>query len=207
MTLPVPAVPASGTAVANVTGQNVNVVVTGGTVQGILVAYNSLYAPPAPVTPAIPASTVTATNTNAFPVAVAIVGGTVTVVAVNGVTRFTATGVTVVVPPSGTVAITYSVIPTSWTWSAVKFGSIDGNPMASPQSAPMGPNDLVTLLYSAAPTWAWSNPLDIFSPPGYAAINSQTGAGSGEIPALPSSLPLSSRSMGGQAGLGVAESN
>lgn len=65
--------------------------------------------------PAIPATTVAYRNVFWRDAAVTIVGGTVTVIAVDG----TATGVTsgtVIVPAGKNIAITYSVVPTSWNW-------------------------------------------------------------------------------------------
>lgn len=195
MALATPAVPASGTAVLNNSGQNASVAVTGGTVQGVLVA-----AVPAVnvVTPAVPATTVAATNTNSFPVAVAVAGGTVTVIAVNGVTQYTATGNTVVVPAGGTVALTYSVLPT-WTWTAVLYG-VNGNPLASPASVPFFPNSAITLIYSAAPTWAWTNPLDVGYTPGYAGENTVLVNEIGQ-------MPWPAHGVGGETGLGVAVDN
>jgi hypothetical protein len=201
MTVPSPAIAATGVAVQNQTGQNVSVAVTGGTVQGIIVNYP----PNAPVaaTPAIPASTVAATNNNAFPVSVAITGGTVTVVAVNGVTQFTATGVTAVVPAGGTIAITYSVVPTSWVWTPVVAG-VSGSPVASPSSVPVPPGCSVTLIYSAAPTWAWTNPIQEAYTPGYYAMN-QLAEGSGYSPLTV--LPYAQHAEGGATNLGTAVSN
>jgi hypothetical protein len=65
--------------------------------------------------PAIPASTVALVNPFWRDAAVTVNGGTVTVIAVDG----TATGITsgtVVVPAGKNIAITYSVVPTSWNW-------------------------------------------------------------------------------------------
>jgi hypothetical protein len=69
----------------------------------------------APVTPAVPATTVAAQNTSANPVQVVISGGTVTVVAVNGVTVGSGDG-TYAVPGYGSIAVTYSGVPT-WAWT------------------------------------------------------------------------------------------
>lgn len=193
----VPAIAATGVAVANPTGQMCDVTVTGGTVQGILASQEL---PAALVTPPIPASTVTATNPNQYPVAVAIVGGTVTVVAVNGVTVFTATGVTAVVPPFGTIALTYSVVPTSWTWTPL-FAGAAGNPLASPTTIPVQPGGGITLIYSAAPTWAWLNPITPVAPVGtYQAMNTA-------LVDLEHNLPFAIHAMAGQPGLGIAVSN
>lgn len=211
MTLPSPAIPASGVAVNNPTGQLCVVSTTGGTVQSIYSGWQSaLFPPPASVTPpAIPASTVTATNPSATTAQlVAISGGTSTVVAVNGVTVATATPATVVVPPGGTIAITYTVVPTGWTWTPLAGGA-SGNPLTpGTLVGPVYPWGTVSLLYTVIPTsWTWLNPLTLGGVPSYALENVQVGAGSGEIPALPSTLPTTSRLMGGLAGLGVAESN
>lgn len=165
MALTAPAVPASGTAQPNTTGEHMNVTVTGGTVQGVLVT--PVPAPPV-ATPAVPASTVTATNNNAFPVAVAVTGGTVTVISVNGVTQATATGFTAVVPAGGTIAITYTVAPT-WVWSAL-YAGVAGSPIASPSTVPCAATCTVTPIYTVAPTWAWSNPPD-FDVSEYAGAN------------------------------------
>src|SRR6266700_3999828 len=119
MTLVTPAVPATTVVQPNATGQWVDVTVTGGTVTGILV--NPPVVPPV-TTPAIPASTVPAVNSNPFPVSVLITAGTVTVVSVSGVTQFTGTNVTAVVPPGGSISLTYSVAPT-WAWKNVPASS------------------------------------------------------------------------------------
>lgn len=65
--------------------------------------------------PAIPASTVAATNESGRLAWVEITAGTVTVVAVDGVTTGRTTGA-FFVRPGSTIAITYSVVPTSWKW-------------------------------------------------------------------------------------------
>lgn len=68
--------------------------------------------------PAIPASTVPAVNESDHVMWVEITGGTVTVVAVDGTT----TGRTVgafFLRPGSEIAITYSVVPTSWKWFAL----------------------------------------------------------------------------------------
>lgn len=65
--------------------------------------------------PAIPASTVAATNDSAHLMWVEIVGGTVTVVAVDGVTTGRVVGA-FFLRPGSSIAITYSVVPTSWKW-------------------------------------------------------------------------------------------
>ncbi len=57
------------------------------------------------------ASTVASVNPNPVPVNVAITGGTVTVIAVGGVTTGLTTG-TFLIPPAGSITVTYSVAPT-----------------------------------------------------------------------------------------------
>ncbi len=166
MTLVTPAVPATTVAQLNATGQNVDVAVTGGTVTGILVTPPVL---PPVTTPAIPASTVAAANTNPFPVAVVVTGGTVTVISVGGVSSGLTSG-TVVVPAGSTIAITYSVVPTSWVWSALADGR-SGTAIPSPTSLMLPPGASITLIYSVAPTWAWTNPSASIYPPGYATYN------------------------------------
>lgn len=68
--------------------------------------------------PAIPASTVAATNNSNYLMWVEVVGGTVTVVAVDGVTTGRVVGA-FFLRPGSTIAITYSVVPTSWKWFAL----------------------------------------------------------------------------------------
>jgi hypothetical protein len=65
--------------------------------------------------PAIPASTVAAVNDSNYLMWVEIVGGTVTVVAVDGVTTGRVVGA-FFLRPGSSIAITYSVVPTSWKW-------------------------------------------------------------------------------------------
>jgi hypothetical protein len=67
------------------------------------------YAPPA-----IAASTTPVNNPARSCCLVQVQGGTVTVVAVNGVTVGAGDGL-YLVPPGGTIALTYSVAPT-WLW-------------------------------------------------------------------------------------------
>lgn len=57
------------------------------------------------------ASTVASLNPNPVPVNVAITGGTVTVITVGGVVTGLTTG-TFLIPPGGSIAVTYSVAPT-----------------------------------------------------------------------------------------------
>ena len=66
-------------------------------------------------TPAVPASGTPVTNTQPGAVMVSVSGGTVTDIAING----TSTGRTAgsfMVPPGGTITLTYSAVP-SWVWT------------------------------------------------------------------------------------------
>lgn len=68
--------------------------------------------------PAIPASTVAAVNNSPHTMWVEITGGTVTVVAVDGSTTGRTSGA-FFLRPGSSIAITYSVVPTSWKWYAL----------------------------------------------------------------------------------------
>lgn len=195
MPVTTPSVPATTVAVPNGTGQNVDVAVTGGTITGILVQWPASNAP-AVTTPAVPATTVAATNPNSFPVAVTVTGGTVTVISVNGTSSGLTSG-TVIVPANGTVAITYSVLPT-WSWAPAVAG-FAGTSIPSPANVPLPPGCSITLTYSAAPTWAWTDPINE-SWEGYAA--SETTAINEE-----GNLPWSQHTEGGESGLGTGVSN
>jgi hypothetical protein len=73
-------------------------------------------------TPAVPLTTVPVTNTSPLPASVVISAGTLTQVFVNSVQVGTGDG-TYVVPPGGTISITFSVAPT-WTWTYLSaFGA------------------------------------------------------------------------------------
>lgn len=71
---------------------------------------------PTVAAPGVPGSTTPVTNNTGTVVAVALTGGTVTSVNVNTIQVATTTGVTVLVPAGGTIAITYSAAP-AWTWA------------------------------------------------------------------------------------------
>ena len=73
------------------------------------------YSGPAGDAPDFPATTVPYTSTFLVPVLVTITGGTVTEVDVNGSEVLTGDG-TVLVPPLGSIAVTYTGSP-SWTWT------------------------------------------------------------------------------------------
>jgi hypothetical protein len=68
-------------------------------------------------TPSIPASTVAVVNSTGQYVDVNIVGGTMTNVSVNGVTVGAGAG-NYALPPGGSITMTYTVVPTSWAWTA-----------------------------------------------------------------------------------------
>lgn len=170
MAVTTPSVALTTVSVPNQTGDQVDVTVTGGTVQAIL---STPPVVPAISTPAVPATTVTAPNTNAFPVAVTIAanGATISAITVNGsATGFTA-ACTVVVPAGGTISISYTVATPTWVWSALYAGApVSSSIVASPTTIPVQPGGAITLLYTSAPTWAWTNPPD-FALESYAAEN------------------------------------
>jgi hypothetical protein len=205
MAVTTPTIPLTGVVTVNPSGQYCSVTVTGGTVTGLTVGYGTNPAP-AIATPAIPLTTVPATNNNAFPVAVSIVAGTVTVVSVSGVTQFTSTGVTAIVPAGGTIALTYSVVPTSWLWTPVVTG-ITGNPISSPNNLPVPSGCTLTWTGSVAPTsWAWNDfPATSYTPGYYGSNPGAEGAGFNPYTAL--SCAVHSVAVLGQPGLGTGVSN
>jgi hypothetical protein len=69
-------------------------------------------------TPSFPATTVPVTNTSPMPVSVVISGGTISNVSVNGVTAGTGDG-TYVVPPGGTISVTFTSTAPTWTWTYI----------------------------------------------------------------------------------------
>lgn len=201
MTVTAPAVAASGTAVANPTGQWVNVAVTGGTTQAVA---SSNPAVGAVTTPAVPATTVPVTNTNTFPVLVSANanGATISAVSVSSVSQST-TVLTYVIPAGGSITLTYTVATPTWTWTPLWAG-VSGNPIASPYNVSIAPGGSITLTYSAAPTWAWSNPLDEGYAPGYYSNNTQAEA-SGWNPYT--ALPYAQHAQLGVTGLATGVSN
>ena len=74
------------------------------------------YNPTGPQTaPAIPASGTALTNPFPFDCTVYVNGGTVTAVAISGTDTGQITGA-FSLPAGETITLTYSVVPTSWTW-------------------------------------------------------------------------------------------
>lgn len=184
--------------------------------------------------PAIPASTVAQANTTEEDVLVVITGGTMTNVSINGATVGTGAG-TYLLPPGGSITMTYSVAPT-WTWQTVVANPAipaSGTALANPTgedvnvtvsggtvtnitvtnqygasatvasgtpatfSVPQGGS--VTMTYSVAPTWIWTNPLDLLvqgpAAEDTAPINEEA------------ELPDPAYTADGEAGLGEAVSN
>jgi hypothetical protein len=141
-------------------------------------------------------------------VAVTITGGTVTHVAVGGTDQFTATGVTAVVPPAGTIAITWSVVPTSWAWTPLVAGGAlsSGLTASAPYYVPVMPGGTIIVTYTGSPAWAWVN---------YPQLGSETNsAGTPYAPSdtitgysALSALPYATHTEGGLAGLGAGVSN
>jgi hypothetical protein len=202
MAVTAPAIAATGVAVPNPTGQNVAVSLLTGTVQSVLVSAPN---PPAVSTPAVPATTVNATNSNGFPcqVVIAANGATISAVTVNGSGVGTTAG-TYVVPAGGTIAISYTVATPTWVWTALVAG-VSGNPIGSlPQNYPLPPGCSITLVYTVAPTWSWSDPIDLGYTPGYYATNSQAEA-AGWNPYT--ALPYAQHAALAQPGLATGVSN
>lgn len=114
-------------------------------------------------TPAVPASTVAVANPTGQYVSVNIAGGTMTNVSINGITAGAGAG-NYMIPPGGTITMTYSV----------------------------------------APTWTWTDPQDLGYSPGYSTMN--TGA---EWPGYSplTAMPLFPHAAVGQAGLGTGVTN
>jgi hypothetical protein len=203
MAVTAPSIPATGVAVANPTGQNVDVNLPSGTgtVQSVIVTSPNA---PAIATPAVPATTVTATNSNNFPVQVVIGanGATISAVTVNGSSVGSAAG-TYVVPAAGTIAISYTVATPTWAWTALVAG-ISGAPVTLPVNVPLPPGCSITLIYTVAPVWNWTNPEDEGYTPGYYASNAQAEA-AGWNPYT--ALPYAQHAALGQSGLATGVSN
>lgn len=198
MAVTTPAVPATTVPVLNQTGQNVDAAITGGTITGILVTPPAGLVP-AVSTPAVPATTVNATNTNAFPVAVTVAanGATITAISVGGVASGLTVG-TVVVPAGGTVSIAYTIATPTWTWAAIVAG-FSGTSIPSPANVPLPPACSLALIYSVAPTMAWTDPINEawegYAQSNFTAINEE------------GQLPWPAHAEGGETGLGEAVSN
>lgn len=82
-------------------------------------ATNYSAAPANVAAPAIPASTVAQTNPFGFDALVYVNAGTVSAVAINGVATGQTTNMAYFVPATGSITLTYTVVPTSWTWYIV----------------------------------------------------------------------------------------
>lgn len=205
MTVVTPSVPATAVAQANQTGQNVSVTVTGGTVQTIQVGYGTNPTPPV-ATPAVAATTVPVTNTNAFPVAVTVAanGATISAISVNGSSQGTSTTTVYIVPAGGTITLAYTVATPTWSWAACVAG-VSGNPVASPSSVPVPPGCNITMVYSAGPAWAWTNPLDEGYTPGFQYPFNALAEAAGYDPTT--ILPYAKHAQAGQTGLSVGVSN
>ena len=193
MEITTPAVPASGTAVVNPTGQDINVALTGGTVQSAIITSPALAAVS---TPAVPATTVSAPNNTGAGLAVTIGlnGATISAITINGNSVGTAAG-TYYVPVGGTIAISYTIATPTWAWAPAVNG-LNG----TGASVLMQGGGSVTLWYSAAPTWAWTDPdQGEADEPQYAAEDTDLINEEAEIAAA--------HGEGGETGLGDAVSN
>lgn len=189
--------------------------------------------------PAVPASTTAVTNNSGQTASVLVAGGTVTEIAVNGSSVATATNFTATVPAGESIAVTYSAAPT-WYWSTltpavpasgtavanntgqditvvlaggtVTHVTVNGTDRATSTPANvMVPNgESVTLTYSAAPSWAWLNYLDMANSDSlgtaYASADLIPPTGtSGYNPA--NALPYASHGATGEQGFGTAVAN
>jgi hypothetical protein len=202
MSLTAPAIPASGVAAANPTGQDANVVWAGGTVQA-LVATSPLL-PSTAIAPAVPATTVPATNTTGVSQLVAITasGATITAVTINGTGVGTAAG-QYIVPAAGTIAISYTGGPPTWAWTAIAWGAAGngGNLTAGAVAVRVPPGGSAICVYSVVPTsWTWMNPLDTADEP---EVGSENLVLINEL----GQLPYPAHTEGGEPGLGAGVSN
>jgi hypothetical protein len=66
------------------------------------------------------------------------------------------------------------------------------------------PGGTISVTYSVAPTWTWTDPLEEGYTPGYGQMN--TGAEQGTY-SQAGELPMAAHAMGGFTGLGVGVSN
>jgi hypothetical protein len=133
-----------------------------------------LFAAGGPVTtPAVPASTVAVQNPNGFAVqaVISLTTGTISAVIVNGVTVGTAAG-TYVIPPAGTISVTWATATPTWVWSAVPSG---------------GPGPDVALVSSgpslSVATWLAGQVIE-FDPATPAGLALQTAIGAGNLVAF-----------------------
>ena len=102
-------------------------------------------------TPAIPASTVPVVNNTGQWVNCAIVGGTMTNVSVNGVTVGAGAG-NYSLPPGASLTMTYSVVPTSMTWTSAQPTAYNpGYSAYNTLAEGPGYNPLTTMLYPSHP--------------------------------------------------------
>lgn len=92
----------------------------------------------------VPASTVAQQNTTGVTQNVTIIGGTITAVIVNGITVGTAAGL-YVVPPTGSISITYTVAPT-WVWQS--SSNVTADMYAGPSAGMDSPGDLASFIGS-----------------------------------------------------------
>jgi hypothetical protein len=198
-----PAVPLSLTAVTNPAPVAATVTVTSGTgtnvsVNGVLQGtFDGSYTVPVNGTialtytvapswtwswPAIPASTVTAANNLPVAATVTVAGGTGTNVAINGVLQGTFAGSYTVPPNGGTIALTYSGIPSwAWSWPVIPASGVAAvNPSTQPVQVVVIGGTIsnvsvngvtvtggtytvpglgsIAITYSGIPSWAWSVP-------------------------------------------------
>lgn len=182
-------------------------------------------------TPALAASTVAMPNNTGKPVVATIAGGTLTSINVPaGGTQVGTTGpAQVTIPAGSSLAITYSVAPTTFVWSeetpampasTVPVTNATGQGMdvqiaggtvtvitvngvvtgLTSGTVYVPPGGTIAITYSVAPVWAWVNPEEVGYTPGYAG--SQTGLTDEQIAMQNPIHPEA-----GQAGLGEGVTN
>jgi hypothetical protein len=103
-------------------------------------------------TPAIPASTVPVVNNTGQYVNCNIAGGTMTNVSVNGVTVGTGAG-NYSLPPGASLTMTYTVVPTSMTWTSAQPTAYNpGYSTENYQAEGPGYNPITSMLYPSHAT-------------------------------------------------------
>lgn len=110
--------------------------------------------------------------------------------------------------PATTVPVTnptgqfVSVVVTGGTMTNVSVNGVTVGTGAGTYQLP--PGGSISMTYSVAPTWAWSNPIDLAPTPGYYAENTQAEA-SGWNPYT--ALPYAQHATLGVTGLATGVSN
>jgi hypothetical protein len=123
-------------------------------------------------TPGVPASTVPVTSTYSYPIQVTINDGGVTHVFINSVDSLAVATPAVPnsqVPVRNTTGALVNVTVTGGTMSAVIVNGFTVG--AGAGVYPVYPGQLITLVYTVAPTWAWANGGSTYALPAYGTIS------------------------------------